>query len=228
MRRKDRNNQKAALAAFTILISLVLFYSLPQSCPAATGIFEFRRELLNRVQEKYGDRAVLRLQNLSKMIQAHAGDTEMEKVTYTNNFFNQIPYDTDIVHWKKKDYWATPFEKLTTFGGDCEDYAIAKYFTLRELNIPDSKLHIMYVKAVTFNEAHMVLTYFPHINDIPLVLDNINPLILPANKRKDLIPVYSFNAENLWLAKSMGTGKRVGGSGKLKLWKNLQDRMNNF
>lgn len=170
----------------------------------------------------------MRLKTLAKLVKEHASGTELEKVSYANDFFNKVPYYTDIVHWKMNDYWATPFEKLNTYGGDCEDSAIAKYFTLREMGVPDSKLHIMYVKAIALGEAHMVLTYFPKTNDIPLVLDNINPKILPANKRKDLLPIYSFNAESLWLAKSMGTGKKVGGSGRLKLWRNLQDRMNDF
>lgn len=168
------------------------------------------------------------MKSVAKLVKEQASGTEMEKVEYVNTFFNRITYYRDIVHWKKEDYWATPFEKLATGGGDCEDYAIAKYFTLREIGVEDVKLRIMYVKAINWGEAHMVLTYFPEPDAIPLVLDNINPEVLPVTKRKDLVPVFGFNAESLWVAKSRGTGKKVGGSGKLKVWRDLQGRMKDF
>lgn len=191
----------------------------------ANGLVDFSPALLNRVEAKFGKGAVLRLNALKRLIETNRNISEMEKVREVNNFFNLIPYYTDIVHWHKDDYWATPFEKLTTYGGDCEDYAIAKYFSLRELGIPDNRMRIMYVKALNWNQAHMVLTYFPQPRSIPLVLDNLNPEILPATKRKDLIPVYSFNGDGLWLAKERGTGKRVGGSERLGLWSDLQRRV---
>ncbi|MBR9884162.1 MAG: sulfate adenylyltransferase [Oceanospirillales bacterium] len=192
---------------------------------SAKSLVDFSPALLNRVEAKFGKQAVLRLNGLKKLIETNQNMTEMQKVKEVNDFFNLVPYYTDIVHWHKEDYWATPFEKLTTFGGDCEDYAIAKYFSLRELGIPDDRMRIMYVKALNWNQAHMVLTYFPQPRSIPLVLDNLNPEILPANKRKDLVPVYSFNGDGLWLAKERGTGKRVGGSEKLGLWTDLQRRV---
>ncbi|WP_286240840.1 transglutaminase-like cysteine peptidase [Neptuniibacter halophilus] len=192
----------------------------------AAGLIEFSDSLLKKVEKRYGKSAVLRLNALADLVRKNGNISEMDKVEKVNGFFNMIPYYTDWAHWKKKDYWATPFEKLTTHGGDCEDYALAKYFTLKELGVPEKKMRIMYVKALRWNEAHMVLTYFPNPDDIPLVLDNLNPRILPAHKRKDLVPVYSFNGDGLWLAKGRGTGKRVGGSGKLKLWVDVNKRFN--
>ena len=192
------------------------------------GLFDFDAALLERVEKKYDKAAVKRLKDLTALVKNNAKGSELDRVKYANDFFNKVPYYSDIVHWKKKDYWATPLEKLATHGGDCEDYAIGKYFALRELGVEQKKLRIMYVKAIEWNEAHMVLTYFPKENEIPLVLDNINKKLLPANKRKDLVPVYSFNAEGLWLAKARGTGKRVGSSSKIKLWADLQNRMQDF
>lgn len=133
---------------------------------------------------------------------------------------------SDQQHWGKLDYWATPIEFLATDGGDCEDYVIAKYFTLRAVGVPESKLYLTYVKAIRLNQAHMVLTYFKKATSIPLVLDNINPRILPATQRRDLIPIYSFNGEGLWLAKQRGKGKAVsGGEKQLKQWNDLLKRM---
>jgi predicted transglutaminase-like cysteine proteinase len=199
---------------------------IPASVLADKSITDFSDELLKRVEEKYGKDAVVRLQDLADLVKQQARGSEMDKVKYVNDFFNKITYYNDIDHWHKKDYWATPFEKLTTNGGDCEDYAIGKYFTLRELGVKDNKLRMMYVKAIKWNEAHMVLTYFPEQDEIPLVLDNINKTILPANQRKDLVPVYSFNGDGLWLAKERGTGKRVGDSSKIGLWSDLNNRIN--
>jgi len=104
---------------------------------------------------------------------------------------------------------------------------IAKYFTLRSLNIADAQLRLIYVKAkveqpsepltVTKSArsapplkadtsipasliAHMVLAYYPPNQSDPLILDNLNPTILPASKRQDLIPVFSFNSISLFPA----------------------------
>jgi len=59
---------------------------------------------------------------------------------------------------------------------------------------------------------------------MPLVLDNINKRILPANQRKDLKPVYSFNGEGLWVEKK-NSGKKVGKSSRIRLWVDLNKRM---
>ncbi|MGQ0525367.1 MAG: transglutaminase-like cysteine peptidase [Betaproteobacteria bacterium] len=152
---------------------------------------------------------------------------EDEKLRLVNDFMNQTPFLSDREHWGKEDYWATPIEFLSTNGGDCEDYSIAKYFTLRALGVPDDKLRITYVKElVIYNEAHMVLAYFPTPDSEPLVLDNINKTIQPASNRNDLLPVYSFNGSGLWLAKEQtGRAQSVGGSDRIGHWRDLQSRL---
>ncbi len=152
---------------------------------------------------------------------------EREKLELANNFMNQTPFLSDLEHWGKEDYWATPIEFLSTNGGDCEDFSIAKYFTLRALGVPDDKLRITYVKElVIYNEAHMVLAYFPTPDAEPLILDNINKSIRPASSRTDLLPVYSFNGSGLWLAKEQtGRGQSVGGSDRIGHWRDLQARL---
>jgi len=185
----------------------------------------FSDDLLKRVSEKYGPDASKRLVALGDMVEANRNLGDKEKIKVVNDFFNQIPYYTDLDHWKAEDYWATPIEKLSTNGGDCEDYSISKYYTLRELGVEEKKLRIMYVKALEWKEAHMVLAYYSEPSLPPFVLDNIKKDLLPANERKDLVPVFSFNANGLYLAKAQGTGKRVGGPEKMKLWSNMMKRM---
>jgi len=152
---------------------------------------------------------------------------EREKLELVNDFMNRTPFVSDAQHWGKEDYWATPVEFLSTNGGDCEDFSIAKYFALRSLGVPDEKLRITYVKEiVVYNEAHMVLAYFPAPDAEPLVLDNINKTIRPASTRTDLVPVYSFNGSGLWLAKDQtGRGQSVGGSDRIGHWKDVQARL---
>jgi len=157
----------------------------------------------------------------------HKSLPEREKLELVNDFMNRTEFVADIKHWGKEDYWATPVEFLATNGGDCEDYSIAKYFALRALGVPDEKLRITYVKElVIYNEAHMVLAYFPSPDTEPLVLDNINKSIRPASARTDLLPVYSFNGSGLWLAKDQtGRGQSVGGSDRIGHWKDVQARL---
>jgi predicted transglutaminase-like cysteine proteinase len=151
---------------------------------------------------------------------------ERAKLKLVNDFMNRTPFVEDIIHWKKEDYWATPIEFLETNGGDCEDFAIAKYFTLRALGIPDAKLGITYVINRYTREAHMVLAYFASPGAEPLILDNLHATILPARRRAELIPVYRFNSSRLWLAtEETGHAQHVSTSDRMGRWQELQARM---
>ncbi|MCM8921049.1 MAG: transglutaminase-like cysteine peptidase [Candidatus Thiodiazotropha sp.] len=182
-------------------------------------------EVVTWAKQKYGDDAGKRVESWRSLMQDNHDTGEVEKLKLVNDFFNQIPYQSDAILWDQKDYWATPLELLVREGGDCEDYSIAKYFTLKEMGVADEKLRIMYVKSVELNQSHMVLTYYPNPSAIPKVLDNLNPQLLSASSRLDLTPVYSFNADGLWLAKSLGKGKKVGSSKRLSLWQEVKKRM---
>lgn len=184
---------------------------------------------LEAAERKFGAKARERLEAWQALINASRNLPEAEKLRVANDFFNQVPFISDAAHWNAKDYWATPSEMLATNGGDCEDFSIAKYFTLIALGVPVGKLKITYVKAATadpINQAHMVLTYYSTPTAIPLVLDNLIPDIKPASRRPDLTPVYSFNGAGLWLAKERGEGKSVaGGSSNIGFWRELNARM---
>lgn len=158
----------------------------------------------------------------------YAALPERQKLELVNDFMNQTLFVSDAEHWGKEDYWATPVEFLSTNGGDCEDFSIAKYFTLRSLGVPEERLAITYVKEIVqYNQAHMVLAYFATPGAEPLILDNINKSIQPASRRTDLLPVYSFNGSSLWLAKEQaGRGQSVGGADRVGRWRDLRARMN--
>lgn len=158
---------------------------------------------------------LLQLRNADEQTQLHA----------VNQFFNdKLRYTEDIDAWHDVDYWATPIESLRKGEADCEDYAIAKYFTLRQLGISEDKLRITYVKALRYNRAHMVLAWYLTPEAIPLVLDSLTNTISPATQRMDLLPVYSFNNTGLWLPGNQNN-KRVGDSKRLSRWQQVFIKM---
>jgi len=167
-------------------------------------------DMLNHLKTAYSDQAYRRGLAINKLLVELQGQSIQKQLTEVNRFFNQFEYQEDKVHWGEQDYWATPGEFLATHKGDCEDFVIAKYFALRKLGVPDERLYLTYVKALKQNVAHMVLSYFPTAASIPQVLDNYNPMIVSADKRTDLLPVYSFNAKSLFLTNaSAGLGKSL-------------------
>jgi len=190
------------------------------------GYIGFSPEFLSHIRAKFGQAAENRVSAWQQLIIEHTGDSEWASIHTVNDFFNKMQFVSDQIHWHRSDYWATPVEFLSTNGGDCEDFSIAKYFTLRELGVPDKKLRITYVKALRLNQAHMVLAYYESPDSDPLILDNLIPQIRHAYNRHDLLPVYSFNGKNLWMSKERGQGRRVaGGSQRINLWRDLNVRM---
>lgn len=183
-------------------------------------------KVLDAVTAEYGRRARGRVVAWRHLVESSSNFTEQEKLQRVNDFFNQVSFVSDQAHWQKVDYWATPIELLATHGGDCEDFAIAKYITLRALEIPDEKLRITYVKALELNQAHMVLTFYETPGAIPQVLDNLIPEIKPADQRQDLQPVYSFNGAGLWLSQN-GAEQKLGSANELNMWRDLVQRLNN-
>ncbi|WP_423680148.1 transglutaminase-like cysteine peptidase [Undibacterium sp. WLHG33] len=159
---------------------------------------------------------------ISNVQKSTNGNIEFPFIRKTNDFYNQVPYFSDLEHWGVDDYWATPVEFVASFGGDCEDYAIAKYMTLKELGIPVDRLRITYVRAINIGETHMVLAYYPTPDADPWILDNLIPEIKPASQRKDLIPVYSFNDDDLWLPNG---ATRKGGATTVRLWRGVIEKM---
>lgn len=155
-------------------------------------------------------------------------DIKLQKV---NLFFNRkIIYTDDIEAWKQSDYWATLLESLAKKKGDCEDFVIAKYFSLRNLNIPDTQLRLVYVKArigginSNITQAHMVLAYYPTADAEPLILDNLISDIRPASRRNDLAPIFSFNGQGIFAGAASNASLGPGGTSRLSRWQDLLER----
>jgi predicted transglutaminase-like cysteine proteinase len=166
-----------------------------------------------------------RINAWQNLLATRGQSSELEQSNLVNRFFNrQLHYREDSELWHQPDYWATPVESLIKGAGDCEDYAIAKYFSLRRLGVPSEKLLITYVKALGLNRAHMVLTYYATPASEPLVLDSLVDVIAPASQRPDLLPVYAFNGEGLWLPGDSGN-TRAGDSKRLSRWQDVLQKM---
>jgi predicted transglutaminase-like cysteine proteinase len=154
-----------------------------------------------------------------------------DKLRRVNEFFNRrIQFGTDQEIWGQSDYWATPMETLAKGKGDCEDFTIAKYFTLLNLDIPNEQLRLVYVKAriggpaSSIQQAHMVLAYYPAPDAEPLVLDNLITDIRPAARRPDLQPVFSFNSQGIFNGADAKATLGSGGVGQLSRWNELLQR----
>lgn len=138
-------------------------------------------------------RVLERLQDAPQLIQLYG----------VNSYFNAFGYLSDGYLWERPDHWASPVEFLARGAGDCEDFAIAKYFALRSLGIPDDQIFIAYVWDVSINASHAILIYSrPGAPD--LVLDNRTPLISTLSEHADLVPVYGFNVTGAFLMPTSG------------------------
>lgn len=156
--------------------------------------------------------------------------SEVDKLAHVNSFFNRrMLFESDAVVWQQNDYWATPLEFMGRGAGDCEDFSIAKYITLLHMGVPNDRLRMIYVRAriggpgSSKSEAHMVLGYYAHPAEEPVVLDNLITAIRPASSRPDLSPVFSFNNEGLWV--SGASTSSADPTTRLSRWRDVLERM---
>jgi predicted transglutaminase-like cysteine proteinase len=172
-----------------------------------------------------GTRAVDGVALLQPLLRQAAEMDDRTRLGAINQFFNRrILFRDDIEAWGQIDYWASPLEAMQKGEGDCEDYAIAKYFSLLAAGTPMERLRMVYVRAQLGapggpTQAHMVLAYYASPDAEPLILDNLVNDVRPASKRPDLTPVFSFNSEGLW----EGVGGRRAGEpvSRLSRWREV-------
>lgn len=215
-------NLRRAILPFAFLLSSVVM---------AAQVVDFSPGLLRSVSSRWGADTPGRLNDWRNELAKHAakqrapapsaGEITRDLDDF-NWYWNNVRYYSDAKHWGVLDYWATPVETLASEGGDCEDYAIGKYFSLKALGVPVQNLRITYVRALRWNEAHMVLAYYPTVDADPYILDNLNKSVERASDRSDLVPVYSFNDDDLWAA---GISSASGKSSQIRLWRDLLDKM---
>jgi predicted transglutaminase-like cysteine proteinase len=216
-----RPHSTCFLCSTIVFLFLVLF--LVSACGKKAPIAEPAIELQPLPTVKLVPAQQIRIDKWHELMREKQHAPVLDKLIAVNMFFNQLVFVDDSIHWGREDYWSTPVEFLLSNGGDCEDFATAKYFTLLNMQVPEEKMRLIYVKSLTLKKPHMVLGYYFVPTGDPLVLDSIIDDILPASRRKDLLPVYSFNGEELWLVRKT-SNDRVGGADQLSLWQELQKR----
>ncbi len=129
------------------------------------------------------------------MLRSQAGRPKMAQLRAVNAFLNDWQYKTDDRNYGRSDYWATPLEFLRR-SGDCEDYAIAKYVSLRQLGFSADQLRIVVLQDVKRNLAHAVLAVY--LNDQVYVLDNVTRAVLTQEELPHYVPYYSINETTRW------------------------------
>jgi predicted transglutaminase-like cysteine proteinase len=181
----------------------------------------FDRARLRSAAERIGPRAVAAIDPLVELLHQAAALDKDARLDPINAWFNRrIVFRDDDAVQGDADHWASPLEALAAGYGDCEDYAIAKYFSLLAAGTPVGKLRLVYVRAqVAGNDAqaHMVLAYYPQPHAEPLILDNLVTSVRPASRRPDLTPVFSFNSEGLW--QGVGTQSAGDPQARLSRWR---------
>lgn len=178
-------------------------------------------------QERYGLPAAETVAAWRRMIEEARNLPDAEKLNKVNTFFNRrMLFVDDILVWKVNDYWATPLEFIGRGAGDCEDFTIAKYISLQMLGIGNEHLRLIYIRAKSGSRAsfaHMVLGFYPQPSDEPLILDNLISSVRPASQRPDLIPVFSFNNDGLWVGGA--TTSAADPTARLSRWRDVLERM---
>jgi predicted transglutaminase-like cysteine proteinase len=213
------------------LLILMLFVCMAVLLAPAPKVFALNMERLTAAFQRYSPGSVQNFLDWQVLLRNTQTLSTPEKIKKVNEFFNRrVHFDADQAIWAKSDYWATPLETLAKGKGDCEDFTIAKYFTLLSLDIPNEQLRLIYVKAriggpsSSIEQAHMVLAYYSAPDAEPLVLDNLITEVRPASRRPDLTPIFSFNRQGIYSG-TTGQGSSVTGNvGQLSRWNELLQR----
>jgi predicted transglutaminase-like cysteine proteinase len=201
-----------ALAAFGLLLAMT---PSAASSPSLFGTVEFRAESLaalpqwlrvlrqveaergvyeacRRTPETCPSRHVLEWQEMRR---AHADRPPIEQVRAVNRYLNGWRYRSDQENYGVRDYWATPLEFFER-SGDCEDYAITKYVTLRKLGFPAERLRLVVVHDLRRDLAHAVLAVY--LNGEVHLMDNLSMAVLPQERVTHYVPYYSVNETTRW------------------------------
>lgn len=120
----------------------------------------------------------------------------LEQAALVNQYINRYLYVIDPVNWQSDDYWTTP-RQFFTRNGDCEDYAIAKYKSLKHLGFTDADMRILVLNDLNLQIPHAVLVVY--LDGTAWLLDNQIPQIVQADRVTHYQPIFSINAQRWWL-----------------------------
>ncbi|MBV8940027.1 MAG: transglutaminase-like cysteine peptidase [Alphaproteobacteria bacterium] len=137
-----------------------------------------------------------KLKDWHHFLQQQQGKPEHDQLNAINNYANSFPYITDWVNWGVEDYWETPYEFLAV-SGNCKDYAIAKYYSLRAIGVPASRLRIIVLQDLNLGGViHAVLGVYDDNQFI--ILDNQIKQVIAAKSIYHYRPIYGINEQGWW------------------------------
>jgi predicted transglutaminase-like cysteine proteinase len=180
---------------------LMLCSILPHTALAEQSSY-LSQSMLIEVQNQYGEQSMGRLRSWQEMIVNSTSAADIEKLRLANEFINRNQLAPSQDYQDNSNYRATPLEFLILGSGDSEDFAIAKYITLREMGVEASKLRLTYSQSIEDDSYQMILAYYQSPDKEPLLLDNIENQIRPASANKDIRPLYSFRSKDILLIHS--------------------------
>ena len=164
----------------------ILFFLLSFSFLLASSYPSFSKKELDYIKIELGEIAKNRAHDYDNTIKSLKTLPKQKQLIKVNSYLNQLLPQVDMLNQKTPDYWETPKEFLTCGYGDCEDYAIIKYFTLIKLGFDKKNLFMTSVYEKYTGSYHMVLSYFESYGKPPLTLDNLSFRILDLKTRYDL------------------------------------------
>lgn len=135
------------------------------------------------------------IKDWKKLLERNRNKPLSQQLPIINDWANKHPYIVDQINWGMEDYWETPFEFMSV-SGDCEDYAIAKYYSLRAMGVSEDKLRIIVLQDLNLGGIiHAVLGVYD--GDELWILDNQIKQVRSAMRIYHYRPIYGVN-ENQW------------------------------
>jgi predicted transglutaminase-like cysteine proteinase len=206
---------KTALKALALLGAWLAMAPSVSAQAVLLGTTEFRapslaplpqwQEVLRRIEGERGayracadperdcpSRGAAAWQTMLREQQQHPALHQLDTV---NRFLNNWRYKEDLVNYGRRDYWASPLEFLLR-SGDCEDYAIVKYVSLRQLGFAPEQLRLVVVQDIVRDLAHAVLAVY--LDDEIYIMDNLTRAVVPQAELAHYVPYYSINETTRW------------------------------
>ncbi|MCH9695340.1 MAG: transglutaminase-like cysteine peptidase [Gammaproteobacteria bacterium] len=137
-----------------------------------------------------------RLKSLRHVLLKGADLTAEQQVRLVNRYINRQRYKEDRVSSRSQagNQWTT----LTRFlqdGGDCEDFAVAKYFVLREFGVDAENMRIVIGREPQRATHHAMLAI--RFDDSVWLLENDNTIRRNGYQDIDSF-VYAINEQGIW------------------------------
>ena len=169
----------------------------------STNISAFTKwtSAMDRFDAEMKNSASPAVKNWKSHLDGLKGLSQREQIEGVNNYINSVRYIEDSQNYHKSDYWATPLEFLVK-GGDCEDFAIAKFSGLRALGFSQDQMRVAIVHDNIKNVPHAILIVYTDTGAV--VLDNQDKRVEQADNVNRYRPIFSINGASWWLHKSPG------------------------